>query len=331
MNEVLLAFQFELQEARVSVEKWEENFKSFKASWPGIPAQYAASLYASRKRWALALTNEFLTTKTGNTTAEQGMHSVGSWFSENKEHAECVERLVHYDTERHRRLKENVMRTAAKLPQRLAHIKNQRLRILTEQFSDFSLQLLETNIQEALNYKCEVVEERMCWKQSGSFRLVTRPDNNVNSILHCPCLATIHHGVACRHINRVLLFLGAPVYNTLYFHKHWERWLQHEREEVSIVHRTGSEMEAVSDAIYTDVPQEADFDVSHNDVVHEMLEEAETGEESVVSGSSALRKGQVLFGDITLMGVCKQIAATGGSSLRKKLTNFFVDKLWAGV
>ena len=32
-------------------------------------------------------------------------------------------------------------------------------------------------------------------------------------------------------------------------------------------------MEAISDAIYTDVPQEADFDVSHSDVVHEMLEE----------------------------------------------------------
>ena len=140
-------------------------------------------------------------------------------------------------TERHRRLKENVMRTAAKLPQQLAHVKNQRLRILTEQFSDFSLQLLETNIQEALNYKCEVVEEGMCWKvvrqdiQSGSFRLVTRPDNNLNSILHCPCLATIHHGVACRHINCVLLFLGAPVYNTLYFHKHWERRLQHDGKD----------------------------------------------------------------------------------------------------
>ena len=50
---------------------------------------------------------------------------------------------------------------------------------------------------------------------------------------------------------------------------------------MSIPHGTEAEMEAVSDAIYTDVPQEADFDVSHNDAVHEMLEEAETGEESV--------------------------------------------------
>ena len=82
---ILKDFRFILQEARVSTHTWEhENFKLFCTKWPGAAADFARSHFPHRQRWALAYAPVFLAGRTGNTTAEQGMHSVSSWFSENK-------------------------------------------------------------------------------------------------------------------------------------------------------------------------------------------------------------------------------------------------------
>jgi hypothetical protein len=104
-EEILQTFRSWLQEARVSTHEWEEvNFPKFCAKWPGIAAEYANTLYPSRTRWALAWAPVFLAGKTGNTTAEQGMNSAVSWFSENKWDAEAISILIYFDVECHRRL-----------------------------------------------------------------------------------------------------------------------------------------------------------------------------------------------------------------------------------
>ena len=82
-------------------------------------AEYAESLYPSRARWALAWAPVFLAAKTGNTTAEQGMNSALSWFSENKDHANAISVLIHFDTERHRRLRFEKGKVVGKLTTKL--------------------------------------------------------------------------------------------------------------------------------------------------------------------------------------------------------------------
>ena len=165
MDEVLVQFCFQLQEARVSETEWETvNYPQFKSNFPGAPAPYVTSIFPSRKRWALAFAREFLTPRTGNNTAEQGMHSVGTWFVENKEHCEAVERLVHYDSERHRRLREEIFEMKSKCGNRIQRIKQPDLRQCTERFSSHALKLFNARLSDAMNYKCESVHQGICWK-----------------------------------------------------------------------------------------------------------------------------------------------------------------------
>jgi hypothetical protein len=141
-----------LQEARVSIESWEsEHFNLFCTKWGGAAAEYALSIFPHRERWALAYASVFLAGRTGNTTAEQGMHSVVSWFSENKDHVQAISTLVQMDVERHRRLQWDLAEMRGKLPLRLSKIRQPDLKACTETFSDHALSLLHQQIQQAVN------------------------------------------------------------------------------------------------------------------------------------------------------------------------------------
>ena len=209
MEEILNYFQTNLQEKRVSIAEWDAHFTAFQQTWPGAPAAYVETLYPFRERWAIAFADVFLAAKTGNTTAEQGMHSVGRWFNENKEHAEVVSTLVQFDTERHRQLKFALLKRNAKLPRQLKKISQPDLRICTEQFSAYALSLLNAELKEVTNYKCEHNVGTQTWTvtrkgiETTAFRMVTKCDGERFS---CTCLKDIQNGVACRHVLAVVLY-----------------------------------------------------------------------------------------------------------------------------
>ena len=144
------------------------------------------------------------------------MHSVGSWFVENKEHCEAVERLVHYDSERHRHLREEIFEMKSKFVNRIQRIKQPDLRQCTERFSDHALKLFNARLSDAMNYKCE-------------------------------CLEAIQIGVPCRHILCVLVYLGLSVYNEMYFHPHWARRFAHDPEEADEASGSVLSIERIAD------------------------------------------------------------------------------------
>ena len=112
--------------------------------------------FPHRQRWALAYAPVFLAGRTGNTTAEQGIHSVSSLFSENKDHAQGVSTLVHMDVERHLRLQWGIAEMRGKLPFRLSKIQQPDLKGCMETFSNLAFSLLQQQIQDAVNYMYKV-------------------------------------------------------------------------------------------------------------------------------------------------------------------------------
>ena len=231
VEEILNDFQTNLQEKRVSIAEWDAHFTAFQQTWPGAPAAYVETLYPFRERWAIAFADVFLAAKTGNTTAEQGMHSVGRWFNENKEHAEVVSTLVQFDTERHRQLKFALLKRNAKLPRQLKKISQPDLRKCTEQFSAYALSLLNAELKDVTNYKCEHNVGTQTWTvtrkgiETTAFRTVTKCDGERFS---CTCLKDIQNGVACRHVLAVVLFVGMSAYHPGVINERWACRLNHD-------------------------------------------------------------------------------------------------------
>ena len=328
IDEVMKFFRFKLQEARVSDQEWDANFNEFVNTFPGVPAQYAASKYDCRHRWALAFSKVFLACKTGNSTAEQTNHAVGVWFTENKEHPECLERLVAFDTEQHRRLKEKIVRNSAKLHNKLRLIKQPELRHLTQTYSHYSVKLLCAEIDESMNYKCEVLEHGVVFKvsrkniETAAYRVVQRCAADEASKLNCTCLKDVQNGVACKHIVAVLLFLGLSIYSPLYFNERWVRRFAHEptpiieQEAICIAPNQTNEETKLQETFVEATeknnpePEAPDFECAVDENFPPESNAQCLNELEVVKGvpqKSRLPKGQVLYADI--MAEAKEVAA----------------------
>ena len=123
------------------------------------------------------------------------------------------------DVERHRRLQWDIAEMGGKLPFRLSKIRQPDLKRCMETFSNHALSLLQEQIQDAVNYKVEVLHSSFSWKVtrkeicSEKFRIVSRKEPHNNSKLECPCLKTVQEGVGCVRIVAVLLLLGLSVYS----------------------------------------------------------------------------------------------------------------------
>ena len=100
-----------------------------------------------------------------NTTAEQGMNSALSlsWFSENKDHADAIGVLIHFDTEQHCRMRFEQGMVVGKLITKLQNICQPDMRACTEQFSDYAVSMLQGEIADVINYKVEVEENGISW------------------------------------------------------------------------------------------------------------------------------------------------------------------------
>ena len=133
------------------------------------------------------------------------------------------------DVERHCRLQWGIAEMRGKLPFRLSKIWQPDLKGCMETFSNHAFSLLQEQIQDAVNYKVEVIHSSLSWKVtrkeicSEKFRIVSSKEPHNNSKLECPCLKTVQDGVACAHIVAVLLLLGLSVYDAHYFNAvHWK-------------------------------------------------------------------------------------------------------------
>ena len=143
-----------------------------------------------------------------------GMNSPVSWFRENKEHAEAISVLIHFDVERHRRLRFEKGKMFGNLCSTLKKIRQPDLRDCTQNFSDFALCKLQEEVADAINYKVEKHEPGHSWKvtrkaiETETFRIVSMNEN----VLRCNCLKTVQNGWACQHITATPLFQGLSVY-----------------------------------------------------------------------------------------------------------------------
>ena len=108
-------------------------------AWSMHSCRLCSFTLPTQQHWALDYAPVFLAGRTGNTTAEQGMHSVSSWFSENKDHAQAISTLVHMDVERHRRLQWDIAEMGGKLSFRLSKIRQPDLKRCMETLSNHAL------------------------------------------------------------------------------------------------------------------------------------------------------------------------------------------------
>ena len=124
-EEIMEDFMWTIQNALVSPEQLDANWKAFLEKWPGAPALFLASLESQKHRFCAAYTHKHLLLfQTGNSVAESTNSSIDAFLNENKPHTELVQVLIQHQTEQNNRERRQLFISCKQLPDRLALVSN---------------------------------------------------------------------------------------------------------------------------------------------------------------------------------------------------------------